>query len=551
MKAFYCSMAIAAMAVRVAVAQDIDPHLQRTASERTAGGVPGIVIATTAGGRRQVFGVGVVSAASRQQPDADTVYEIGSITKTFTALLLADAAARGAVTLGQPVASLLPGYVIPEYEGQPITLLDLATQSSGLPRLPDNLLPRQADNPYADYTPADLNSFLKRHALARAPGAAYAYSNLGFGLLGLALATGAHRSYADLVHERITGPLGMRDTAIALTARMQARLAPGHDAQGHPVPNWDLPTLAGAGALRSSARDLLTYLEAHLRPQAVAAPLGLRDVWQPRRPGPTPTTRIGLAWHTQTVRGRDLVWHSGMTGGYASFIGFTADGERGVVVLANAAVGMDDIGIDALAPPEPTAPAAERRLPVEALQQYVGRYQLAPGMVLTISATADGLQAQASGQPAAKVFARDTDEFFYKVVDARLQFERGADGNVTAVTLHQGGRAVPAPRIKAGALAPERSEIAVAPELLRQYAGSYALAPGFRLVVTVDAGRLQAQATGQGRNPLFAFAPDAFFFKAVDAQLTFRRDAGGAVTGLVLHQNGRDVPAMREPDRAD
>ncbi|MFZ6734992.1 serine hydrolase [Undibacterium sp. Ji42W] len=553
----------------VAAAEDFAAAVQKIASARVSNAaIPGLVVVTVNGQEQKIQGFGLVTKSTDGKnqpqslphlPDANTVFEIGSVSKTFTALLLADMQVRGQLKLDDAVAALLPSYTIPQYQGRAITLLDLATQTSALPRLPANLMPKQADNPYADYAENNLRDFLRSYQLTRAPGAKYEYSNLGFGLLGQALSARAGKSYAELVQERITRPLGMADTGIALTATMQKNLATGHDAQGKIVANWDMPTLAGAGALRSSAQDMLRYLQAHMHGANVKVPAGLQLVQQPQRATGMPGLQIALAWHVQSARGQTVVWHNGMTGGYASFIGFTADGQRGVVVLANASVNVDDIGMAALLPAAPAAPAAEasnsastpttEKLSATQLAEYSGRYQLAPGAILNISAGPDGLLAQMTGQPQAPVFPRKKDEFFYRVVEASLQFERDATGKIQSLTLHQNGHASPAPRI--GDAAPEaakRTEIQIPAEQLKQYTGSYTLAHGFKLVISEQAGQLYAQATGQGSNAIFAETKDKFFLKVVDAQLSFQRQADGKISGLVLHQNGRNMPGPRDAD---
>ncbi|MFZ6711179.1 serine hydrolase [Undibacterium sp. TC9W] len=547
----------------VAAAEDFAAAAQKVANARVSGAaIPGLVVVTVNGQEQKIQGFGLVTNGSdgknqsqSHPPDANTVFEIGSVSKTFTALLLADMQMRGQLKLDDAVAALLPAYTIPQYQGRAITLLDLATQTSALPRLPANLMPKLADNPYADYSENNLRDFLRSYQLTRAPGAKYEYSNLGFGLLGQALSARAGKSYAELVQERIAKPLGMADTGIALTATMQKNLATGHDAQGKIVANWDMPTLAGAGALRSSAQDMLRYLQAHMHGANVKVPAGLQLVQQPQRTTGMPGLQIALAWHVQSARGQTVVWHNGMTGGYASFIGFTTDGQRGVVVLANASVNVDDIGMAALlpAPAADVGNAATEKLSAKQLAEYSGRYQLAPGAILNISAGPDGLLAQLSGQPQAPVFPRKKDEFFYKVVEASLQFERDANGKIQSVTLHQNGHASPAPRI--GEAAPEaalnatkRTEINLPAEQLKQYTGSYTLAPGFKLIISEQAGQLYAQATGQGSNAIFAEAKDKFFLKVVDAQLSFQRQADGKISGLVLHQNGRNMPGPRDAD---
>lgn len=183
--------------------------------------------------------------------DGDSVFEIGSITKVFTATLLADMADRGEVTLEDPISKYLPADVrVPERSGRKITLLDLSTQSSGLPRLPNNMAPRDPQNPYADYSVAQ--PFLSGYELTRDIGSHYEYSNLSVGLLGHVLARRSGTTYETLMSGRVLTPLRMQHTGITLTPWMQQHLAKGHDASGRVVPNWDLPTLAGAGALRST-----------------------------------------------------------------------------------------------------------------------------------------------------------------------------------------------------------------------------------------------------------------------------------------------------------
>ena len=179
---------------------------------------------------------------------ADTVFEIGSVTKVLTALLLAEMANLGEVSLDDAVAKYLPPSVtMPLRAGRQITLRDLASQRSGLPRLPGNLAPNDAANPYADYTIAQLYEFLSGYQLTRDIGSKYEYSNLGFGLLGHALALKAGMDYEALVVDRICSPLGMQDTRIALSSSLRERLARGHDESLAEVKNWDLPALAGRG----------------------------------------------------------------------------------------------------------------------------------------------------------------------------------------------------------------------------------------------------------------------------------------------------------------
>src|SRR5271155_336858 len=272
----------------------------------------GIVIGVIEPAGRRVVAYGSLEKGDKRPLDGDTIFEIGSETKVFTSLLLADMVQRGEVALGDPVAKYLPpGTKMPERNGRSITLVDLATHTSGLPRLPTNLSPKDPANPYADYSVEQLYQFLSSYQLTRDIGSQYEYSNLGGGLLGHLLALRAGTTYEALVESRICKPLAMKSTAITLTPEMKARLAPGHDAQLETVPNWDLPTLAGAGALRSDADDMLTFIAANLG--YVKSPLApaMAAMLNTRRPTGTAGLEIGLGWHIITKGDKQIIWHNG------------------------------------------------------------------------------------------------------------------------------------------------------------------------------------------------------------------------------------------------
>jgi CubicO group peptidase (beta-lactamase class C family) len=288
--------------------------------------------------------------------DADSVFEIGSITKVFTAILLAEMADRGEVKLDDPVAKHLPPNVrIPERGGKKITLLDLTTQVSGLPRMPDNFTPKDFANPYADYTAQQMFEFLGRYELTRDIGAQFEYSNLGVGLLGQALAHRAGKSYEALVKERILAPLKMTHSGIALTPWMRAHLAKGHNGLGNVTSNWDIPAFAGAGALRSTMSDMLIFARANLGILATAqqgspAIRRLQNLMQQahkiQKSAGRPETSIGMGWIVQTVKEREVVWHNGGTGGYRTWLGLDKTRKVAAIVLTNSMLPNDDLGFE-------------------------------------------------------------------------------------------------------------------------------------------------------------------------------------------------------------
>jgi len=277
----------------------------------------------------------------------NSIFEIGSITKTFTGLALAQLVTQRKVRLDEPVRELLPAGTVEKPEGAEITLRDLVTQHSGLPRLPSNFRPANPDNPYADYHVADLYAYLREHGVSKPADASFLYSNLGMGLLGHALANRFERPYADLVQAQILEPLDLHDTAVSLSDAQLERFIPGHTASGQPAPAWDQDVLAGAGALRSTVDDMLSYLEAQLHPDRAvrgiepdAATLPSALVFSQQLQASAGPAQIAFAWLYLPEEGD--YWHNGGTGGYTAYAFFNPRGDYAGVVLMN--VGPDPRG---------------------------------------------------------------------------------------------------------------------------------------------------------------------------------------------------------------
>lgn len=388
--------------------------------------------------------------------DANSVFEIGSITKVFTTTLLAEMVDRGEVKLDDPISMYLPRRVrVPTRAERQITLLDLATQTSGLPRLPTNLRPASVANPYAGYTVSDLYDFLSGYRLTRDIGSQYEYSNLGIGLLGHLLSLKAGRPYEDLLRERVLAPLGMTATGIKLDSAMTARRTRGFNAQGEPVTGWDFDVIASAGALRSTAADMLKFLAANL--DSASSPLGpvLATTRVAQRDADRPQNHIGLGWHIVEAFGTTITWHNGGTAGYRAFIGLDERRNRGVIVLSNSTITPDDIGFHLLEPtvpldlpPRPPETRKEVRLEPSKLVPLVGVYELAPAFRLTITREGASLFGQATGQQRVQLHAESDLKFFLRTVDAQVTFVMGDDGKVDQLILHQGGSNIPGRRVE-------------------------------------------------------------------------------------------------------
>jgi serine-type D-Ala-D-Ala carboxypeptidase/endopeptidase len=304
---------------------------------------------------RHIYPYGSFTLAGDQQPDGRTVFEIGSITKVFTALLLALFDQDAVIRLEDPAQRYLPdGVRMPKTGDREITLLHLATHTSGLPRIPSNLnaaIARDPDNPYAHYSEKELYAAVSSLEPKRAAGEKFDYSNFGMGLLGhLLVRKAAAKSYEDLVVRRVCNPLGLNDTRVTLSEEQQRRFAPGYKGSGKPTPHWTFQTLEGAGALRSTADDMLTFLEANvgLRKTKLSAVL---KMCQADRPIPGGELKLPLGWAGMKLGERQSLWHNGGTFGAHSFIGFVRETQTAVVVLSNGGYfdsAADRLGFEAL-----------------------------------------------------------------------------------------------------------------------------------------------------------------------------------------------------------
>ena len=371
-----------------------------------------------------------------------TIYEIGSITKVFTGILLAQQIINGQLSADDHVNQFLPDEAqIPSIDGNQITLGQLVDHSSGLPGIPTNFASANTNNPYVDYSKSHLYEFLSGFQPNRTAGSKYEYSNLATGLLGHLLAKNNDMSYEDLLLENIAGPLEMEDTKITLTKDMKERLAKGHNA-GKTTANWDFDVLAGAGAIRSTTSDMAKFISANLGyldsplKQALNLSHELRHDMADGR-------SVAMAWHIDEGVNGDVIWHNGGTGGYRSFCGFVKETGQGVVILTNSSQSSDDIGFKIL---DPSAKLKQLKfkkdaleLPEATIKEYVGTYEFMPGFTMTISKEGKQLYGEISGQDKFEIYAESETEFFLTVVQAKISFQRN-EGEVESLVFQQAGQ---------------------------------------------------------------------------------------------------------------
>jgi CubicO group peptidase (beta-lactamase class C family) len=444
----------------------------------------------------------------------------------------------GSLTLDSTLGELLDAsqkYADPRIAA--ITLRQLATHTSGLPRLPDNMEKGASpSDPYARYGWDELSAYLAAAKLKGVPPFAPVYSNLGFGLLGEVLARVYRQPWEELVAEKITRPLKLVDTAATLDSEQLARFVPAYDGRDATRP-WTFRAIVGAGALRSTAADLVRFGQALLAPEKTPLRAAIVLMMTPQ----TDDRSIGLGMDIGGIDGATAYEHGGVTGGYRSFFRVVPKTATIQVVLTNNTT-LEPIRIVVAARSEkPRQNESSRTLTAKQLDEYAGIY-LTTDRRFTIVRNGELLMAQLAGQPFLPIFPHETaDRFFYKAVPAEIQFQRD-NGTVTGLTLFQNGKTIPAKRDTEKA----PSVIFRDSKALAEFAGIYELKPGVRFTVKVEADTLFVQLTGQRFLPVIERRKDRFEYDAVNAALKFERDESGKILALILYQNGLEQRAARK-----
>ena len=395
---------------------------------------------------------GHLGADEARLPDEKTIYEIGSISKVFTSLLLAEAVESGRLKLDDPISTVMKELARKNPTvGNAITFKHLSHHVSGLPVMPTNIKPADSTNPFDGYNRRMLTEYILSAKPERKPGEGYEYSNLAAGLLGDLLSQQAGVSYESLLKQKLTDPLKMLDTVITLSEQQASRFAPPYNAALLPDKSWDFDALAGCGAIRSTIDDMLLFAEATLNPPD--GPLGkaIELAWKQHKPGSDGNHAMGLGW--MIAQDGSTRWHNGQTGGYQSMTLVSRDLKCAVVLLCNTAGSQTDalaeqiiqttMGLDV----QPRTFDKEVEVDPKVAKRLEGKYQLAPGIVITVQVKNGRMMAQITGQQFLALIPKSETEWKYQQVDATLKFELPKSGSSPKVTLLQAGRVMPCPRI--------------------------------------------------------------------------------------------------------
>jgi len=420
---------------------------KRVEAAETVGLVVGVIDET---GRREYFSLGTVGLDDDRLVNEHSIYEIGSISKVFTCTAFADMVLKKTFSLSDPAEKHLPvGVKMPTRNGMKITLEHLATHTSALPRMPANFNMSDPSNPYAHYTAQNMYEFLSQYTLKRDIGSKYEYSNLAMGLLGHILALKAGMSYEEMIVQRIAKPLGMESTVITLTSEMKEKLAKPHNAKGE-VYLWDLPTLAGAGAIRSSTDDMLTFLYANMGLKKSGLFPAMEMAHESRVNTDSQEMTVGLGWHIRDNGKTRIVWHNGGTGGFRTFAGFVKEKKMGVVVLSNMNISADDIGFHLLDNSyELRKVKVVTKVQPQTLDRYEGDYKIAEkGKVYSIKRRGGQLIALSADEKPFFLFPKSETEFKIKFSTMSVSFNMDESGSVTGLTMKKPGEKTVANKIQ-------------------------------------------------------------------------------------------------------
>ena len=470
-------------------------------------------------------------------------YRIGSITKQFTAACILLLEERGKLNTGDPVKKYMPDAPA---AWDRITIFHLLTHTSGIPNFTE--FPEYHSIERFPATPEKLVSLFRNKSLEFQPGEKWSYSNSGYVLLGYILEKVTGQSYAQFLQENILTPLGMLDTGYDSNTAIIPRRAYGYTSGPSGPANAgyiDMSVPFAAGGLYSTPPNLLIW-EQGLFGGKILSEASLKKMITPDK------NDYACGLEVREPNGRKVIEHGGGIEGFNAMLAYYPADKLTVAVLGNlngSAPGEIALKLAAVAHGEKVELPSERSqitLPRETLALYVGTYQLL-GTKMLITLEGDQLMAKLGLQPSLPIYAESETKFFYKVVDAQIDFEKNDQGVVTALVLHQNGRDRKAPRISSTVeLPPERKSVTLSPGILKEFVGTYRLAPGVDIAITLESDQLMLQVTGQPKFSLYAETETRFFLKAVDAQIDFVKGSNGVVTSLILHQNGQDHKAERQ-----
>lgn len=557
----FISIGYTATAQENEISNEVKEHIKARVDE---GINVGIVIGLIDGENVTYYSYGKADLKTGRKVDENSIFEIGSISKTFTGIMIADEVIKGNMKLSDPISDYLSKYTkVPTRNNQSITIKDLATHSSSLARMPDNFTPANLNNPYADYTIEMAYEFISDYELTRDIGEKYEYSNLGLGMLGHILELQYKKDFEAIMVERIANTLGMDNTRVIFTPNMKKNLAKGHN-EGEEVENWDIPALAGAGAIRSSAVDMVKYIQANMGVHKTSLYKAMQLSHKTAYENEEQKFKIGLTWHYDNDG--EIIQHGGATGGYKAFAGFVKGTQKGVVVLTNTTEGIGDIGrklldetFDLEMPKKSITADLQREIKKNGLEKGVAFYKKAKAEQEDKFDFNEGILNNLGYEylgkkdlESALVIFKLNVEMFPKASNPYDSLGEAllVKGDTVNSIINYKKSVALNPANEVGIKVLESlgiarknlvKEVSVSAEILKTYEGKYELAPGFFIDISSKDQRLFGHPTGQGQAELFPKSDTEFYLTVVAANVVFNFDDTGKVESLTLFQGGREM----------
>jgi len=519
-----------------------------TLNEIASINAPGVAVLVARDGKILLsHGFGMADLSNDVPISPTTKFRIGSVTKQFAAAAILKLQEEGRLSVSDKLSKFFPDYP----RGDEVTIHHLLTHTSGIKSFTSK--PDFMTTVTASATNEQMIDSFKNDKFDFDPGSKMAYNNSGYFLLGAIIEKVSGKSFNDYLHDTFFEPLGMHDTGVHTAAAVLKHEATGYGYVGGKAAkaiNWDMSRAGAAGALYSTVEDLMRWNEGVFggkvlsveSRKAAFTPVKLDSAEEPIMP-------YGYGWIMGEYRGLKTISHGGGLQGWSAFLTRYVDQNTTVVVLHNAMPAVPN-----LSPNEVAELAADAFLWQEmkarpkyeidesvdptTFAAYVGRYDFM-GAVMDVALEGDQLTARLTGQPQYPIFPLGGDRFFWKVVDAQIEFLKDEKGHVVSARHTQGGMNFSLKRLT------DEKEVQVDAETLNRYVGKYQY-PGLGvLTVRRDEGKLLAQMTGQPEFEIYAKAPDVFFWKVVAAEIKFVADKDGKIEKAIHQQSGATIEAKK------
>ena len=489
-------------------------------------------------------GYGFANFEQNTMNKSQTKFAIGSMTKQFTAMAIMQLSEKGLIDVEDKVSKYLTDFP----NGDLITLHNLMTHTSGLKNYTEikeflTLKPESKD-------PMKVIDLIKDMPLEFEPGKEFRYCNTNYTLLGIIIEKATNMSFEDYLQKNIFAPLNMTNTGICYGESNELHDATPYSGYLEVVPVDDelvLTQAYGAGNIYSTVEDLYRWDRA-LKTEQLVKKETLDEIFT-EHVAISEGGSYGYGWMIADTDNGKQILHGGNTFGFTSNIAKYIDEDLTIIILTNN--GYFDISslTESLANivlnKDYEMPKAKKEIKIvnpELYDSYVGKFEFLNGAYIDIIRKDNKLFAQATGQDAFEIFPETNNKFFAKVIDASIEYKTNDKGEVTELIFEQIGIEFICKRVED---IEEKVEVTVDSKIYDEYVGEYELIPGVIITITNEDNHIYAQLTGQDAFEIFPMSESEFFYKVVDANITFERDDNGKVTNLVLHQNGKDMPATK------